>query len=1019
VSPERSLEVPIAADPDAGTGKLLADGAHAGTAWLITAKHALTAAHCIGDRVTQATAEAAFSIEFRDGVTMGCRVARIDWKLDVALLELEGEARQTPVPIGDAPPPSTEPGIVAWRSFGYPVAHPEGMTLSGTVTSLTGMVDGAPAIELECKQGGAGNLEGASGSPVRRGRIAFGLIRFGPPALQQRVVHAISLALVAAVFEEVRAAWLPLDLDLSAYSRALGERTGIGGGRLDGERFVPLFVRAAVAGSERIGLLEALRRYQRILVRGEAGGGKSTSLRQLAMRSASGAAEGASDGVPDALCLYLPLAELDPHYELAPPWEALLEFVAEQLAALRAVPEKPRRDKVAALLERTAPILLFDGCNEIAPKQRTRFAEIAVACAEHGLRFVITDRPETAVEQPRDRRGLRLRRGAESARADAPPVIPATEMTLLGLDNQQLEQFSRSRVDSERAAIVVEEAQRNPLLRVPLFADMALALDSAERSSLESATALVADYVRELTTRWASRANLGEEAQRRVIRAGRLLAGRMDQSYRVGAADAMQAFAKEGLLESAAAENLSSLKACGLVRVDASDGGALIAFTHQALQEHFLAGWLADRWRVSPSRGKRLPTELRETSEVLQAMAKLKATFSDKPPPSPAQGTLREAAWVHLGAVLDDVELDELLPLLAIRNRLLAIRALDELALARRDVRLDPPLRQLTRELRRISWFTGPLFLVSISLVLASLSGFNLASLFLPNGVYGHITTLVTILGLYIFLWLMNRYGRVDVLQSVLRTIQDVRSPEMQRVIESFVVGQMSSDFAWKAGLAKTLLLALRKPERAIDLLRATPALHHGIACLVYSSDPQAERILERLGETRTAYSRIACYALVQWRRRWHGASTEERIVCSDEVDIGRRVARRMLFVVLPVFYLEELAILYENLSLWIVVLLALEHLSAVAAAGVVARRNSARSMAGTSAATDPAGWGVPQHCILAALFGMAYVLTMLLPYRDRMRQTARIDCDWIEAQLAASTLSRTDAGDGADNPAQ
>jgi hypothetical protein len=50
-------------------------------------------------------------------------------------------------------------------------------------------------------------------------------------------------------------------------------------------------------------------------------------------------------------------------------------------------------------------------------------------------------------------------------------VIPATEMTLLGLDNQQLEQFSRSRVDSERAAIVVKEVQWNPLLRVPLFAD--------------------------------------------------------------------------------------------------------------------------------------------------------------------------------------------------------------------------------------------------------------------------------------------------------------------------------------------------------------------------------------------------------------------------------------------------------------------------------------------------------------------------------------------------------------------
>jgi hypothetical protein len=138
--------------------------------------------------------------------------------------------------------------------------------------------------------------------------------------------------------------------------------------------------------------------------------------------------------------------------------------------------------------------------------------------------------------------------------------------------------------------------------------------------------------------------------------------------------------------------------------------------------------------------------------------------------------------------------------------------------------------------------------------------------------------------------------------------------------------------------------------------------------------------------------------------------STEERVVFSDEVDF-RRPARWTSFVELTVFLLEFFAILClylwsEGPWGWIVVLVALEHLAALTVAFVVTRRDGARSMEGTSAAGDPAGQSVLVHCILAAWFGMAYVLISLLP------------CDWIEAQLAASTLSGPDADDAADTTA-
>lgn len=182
---------------------------YTGTAWLCSSQYTLTAAHCIGDRRARELTPGRITLRFPGG-EVGAAVIRHDFDLDAALLALTSAPPPEAKPITVGMLPALDPWpqgaqALGWHAYGYPSAHQSGLTLTGLISSPHGNVEGNPAVELLCHMGGLGSLEGASGAPVCYGAYAFGLIRFGPTQLAQKVIHATSLKNVAGKFPEVAA----------------------------------------------------------------------------------------------------------------------------------------------------------------------------------------------------------------------------------------------------------------------------------------------------------------------------------------------------------------------------------------------------------------------------------------------------------------------------------------------------------------------------------------------------------------------------------------------------------------------------------------------------------------------------------------------------------------------------------------------------------------------------------------------------------------------------------------------
>lgn len=182
---------------------------YAGTAWLCSRQHALTAAHCVGDRRSRELLTGTVTLRFPWGA-VATTITRHDFDLDAALLALASPAppEVTPTPIGTLPALDPWPQgaqALGWHAYGYPSAHQSGMTLTGIISSPHGNVEGSPAVELFCHMGGLGSLEGASGAAVCYDAYAFGMIRYSPPQLGQMVIHATSLKDIANKFPEVDA----------------------------------------------------------------------------------------------------------------------------------------------------------------------------------------------------------------------------------------------------------------------------------------------------------------------------------------------------------------------------------------------------------------------------------------------------------------------------------------------------------------------------------------------------------------------------------------------------------------------------------------------------------------------------------------------------------------------------------------------------------------------------------------------------------------------------------------------
>jgi hypothetical protein len=143
---------------------------------------------------------------------------REDWDLDAAILKLKREPTtltyseaiwaKTDLPAGvPAGPLGVLPPDLAnrdWYGWGYPDAHTTGMAVNGAIDTQLGNVEGQPAIQLTCEQGGLGALSGLSGGPICYGDQIVGLVRWGPPSLGHRVIMATAINDLSRGFPELR-----------------------------------------------------------------------------------------------------------------------------------------------------------------------------------------------------------------------------------------------------------------------------------------------------------------------------------------------------------------------------------------------------------------------------------------------------------------------------------------------------------------------------------------------------------------------------------------------------------------------------------------------------------------------------------------------------------------------------------------------------------------------------------------------------------------------------------------------
>lgn len=184
-----------------------------GTAWLISEQLAVTAAHCVGDRLRKTLDPRRLALRFLKPTEQTVAVAEVllDEKrecfdYDVALLKLGSPmaaAQRRPLPLSRFVADDER-----WTGYGFPEAHPSGYPLSGTVTSTLGNVV-VDALQLTLDQGGHGFMEGSSGSPVLVGGCAVGVIRYHPPLHRAATIHATSIADLARIYPQVAALFPP------------------------------------------------------------------------------------------------------------------------------------------------------------------------------------------------------------------------------------------------------------------------------------------------------------------------------------------------------------------------------------------------------------------------------------------------------------------------------------------------------------------------------------------------------------------------------------------------------------------------------------------------------------------------------------------------------------------------------------------------------------------------------------------------------------------------------------------
>ncbi|WP_158812195.1 N-6 DNA methylase [Streptomyces fulvoviolaceus] len=201
-------------------------GAPLGTVFAVTDRFALTAFHCVGDRMNKKITVRRLRCTWEQSVS-DATVHSGDPLNDVALIRLK---RKLPAGLYPVPVVAEAPVHAPFRAPGAP--HDiQGVSLfaaSGQVTwSSKRLEDGAHVIQLACSEADKLSMHGLSGAPVLLGSPprAAGVIRWNEPRRDNPELAAGS-TLFAAPFTAIIAKWpdlIPPAVD-EAETRALLER---------------------------------------------------------------------------------------------------------------------------------------------------------------------------------------------------------------------------------------------------------------------------------------------------------------------------------------------------------------------------------------------------------------------------------------------------------------------------------------------------------------------------------------------------------------------------------------------------------------------------------------------------------------------------------------------------------------------------------------------------------------------------------------------------------------------------
>jgi Trypsin-like peptidase domain/N-6 DNA Methylase len=204
-----------------------------GTVFAIPGRMALTAFHCVGDRVSgklrTRRVRCAWPVS---GAVSNATVIETDVANDVALLRLESDL-----------PPGLDPVYLArdavehspFDAHGYPAAMPSvtPFTVSGQITSVQPKLQGMPALQLSCPESAGGfSLRGMSGSPILSGQPqrVVGILRWNQPREDRQelsagpTAYATPTAVVLDRWPQLQASQSAVPADLKRIVRSLAQR---------------------------------------------------------------------------------------------------------------------------------------------------------------------------------------------------------------------------------------------------------------------------------------------------------------------------------------------------------------------------------------------------------------------------------------------------------------------------------------------------------------------------------------------------------------------------------------------------------------------------------------------------------------------------------------------------------------------------------------------------------------------------------------------------------------------------